>query len=119
MNRGEMLALEGRELDVKVAEALGCYDIKRYAVRGLVVRDPRFTGRHVNLPFYSTEWQAMGWLVQAMRERGYSLALYSPTQEEPGPWLAFWVGETSAEGPGETAPLAVARAALLALSEEE
>lgn len=125
MQRDAILALEGRELDAMVAEALGCYDIRRHATRGLVARNPEFISeRHINLPLYSTDWQAMGWLVQAMERRGYLIfGLDSGAALDGLPnWFAgFHKHQEERTGTtyAETAPLAVARAALLALCEEE
>jgi hypothetical protein len=114
MTKDEVLALEGRELTIRLGERLFTWD-------GEQAR--RFSGIADGLGMVDT-WSGLGDIEARMAQRGYRLRLASSF--EPG--LPYWArfvphGTFGQNAPlrmeGATAPLAVARAALLALLSEE
>lgn len=134
MDKDAILALEGRKLDAKVAEGALEYEWWTYGVTSYLMsledgpKIRRFSTYHEGrngqqddlcyVPYLSSTWEGMGLIVEAMVAREY---LPTFTINGEGLWFAefFISSDDYGEGWGETAPLAVARAALLALSEEE
>lgn len=142
MNRDAILALEGRELDAALAEALGWQwwtndevsllhspddseELRDAIGKGLMPKwragkegAPNFR----NVPPYSSTWKGMELIADELKRRNcdeldINYCLSSPEHER---WsVALWGPSGDAIASGETAPLAVARAALLALQEEE
>lgn len=129
MTRAEIEALSGRELDVAVAEALrfrppGFRDNRRERVYLRRLDSGEMDVEHVDMatrsvthwtwpPAYSTTWQGMGLVIGAMGAKGYQWETWGPSQ--PGAKMHRNGNEWLAWG---DAPAAVARAALLAVSEE-
>lgn len=145
MQRDATLALEGRELDAKVAEAVfgwewwthGYQAGKRCRLHSPQASEdlrawdgrllkPVWEGKEggadlLNLPAYSSTWEGMGAIVNSMAAQGYTRFSLDGRGTPADPWFAYFGGGPLG-GAGrwdETAPLAVARAALLALQEEE
>jgi hypothetical protein len=149
MNRDEVMALEGCALDEALARALGIKPLQRlYIVTcGTMTIGPTLSRQQAEevlreeqrrwpereykvkalevYPEYDS-WEGVPLVEEAMAQRGHYLTLRSPF--EPGqPYFAGftphgttgWDGRPDHEAPGATAPLAVARAALLALLSEE
>lgn len=138
MNRDAILALEGRELDAKIAEvvfgwqwwtALETNNSTLMHPEAYVmlketekVRRGRLGDTALISCFdYSSTWGGMGLVVAEMKKRGYvRLALDSGLGPDWELWRAEFLNpDTDTEAYGETAPLATARAALLTLREEE
>jgi hypothetical protein len=145
MGKDEVMALEGRELDAAVAERIFGWQwlmhphLNRAEIFSpqavTYLRGPHYGWlpddgskermRPYEAPAYSSTWNGIGLVEEAMAQRGYYLTLKSPF--EPGqPYFAGftphgttgWNGRPDHEAPGATAPLAVARAALLTLLSE-
>ena len=140
MTRDEILALEaGRELDALVAEKVMGWTWGEYSppVEGpsKILRPPESwapspdrapgsevscPGWHFRVPQYSTDIAAAWEVVEKMVpiKYGFNLAIESP----PGPWgdweVHFYNGGTHLAF-ADTAPLAICRAALLAVMEVE
>lgn len=142
VTRDAIQALKGRELDAKVAEVVFGWrwitlDFGGTLSSILVLPEiqelfvspgggwqngklgtPTVSSAFPQVPAYSSTWEGMGLLVEEMVKREY---LPTFTINGESLWYAefFISSEDYGEGCGETAPLAVARAALLALREEE
>lgn len=141
VTRDAILALAERELDAKVAEAFGWQwwtddevsllhspddseELRDAIGKGLMPKwkagkegAPNFG----NIPHWSGNWTGAGLIVAKMKKRGYArLVLDSGLGRDWELWGAEFLNTSNdTEVYGETAPLAVARAALLALREEE
>jgi hypothetical protein len=118
----------GRELDALIAEGMG-YEVERrespnerYRV-WLVHAPAHDTGRRARTiaPRYSSDMEAAWLVAEAMRARGFRWFnlgnFYAGHDHETLTWGASFhvvVGEFAAEA--DTAPLAICRAALLALA---
>lgn len=140
MQRDAILALEGRELDAMVAEVVfgwqwwtdgaNCvlYSPKEQREWAEDLLEHMSPGRMgvPSLPCFraawTSTWEGVGLIVDELKRRNcdeldINYCLSSPEQER---WsAALWGPGGDAIAYGETAPLAVARAALLALAEEE
>jgi hypothetical protein len=104
MTRDDAMALSGRELDA--------------AVGRLVMREDTSIGNYI--PEYSTTYEGMGLVIEAMRLKGWYAAVIEQIRHSPGPqaWCAvFTKGRRQPLADGATAPEAIVRAALLAVSE--
>lgn len=131
MDKDAISALEGRELNEAVAETVlgyaridGSKPGPHYgnSFYNSAFRWQNATGNKVRLLDCST-WESIGLIVESMKAHGWGYyVLNFDGRDGSNEHVAVFSnadGTRNVDAKGETAPLAVARAALLALQEEE
>ena len=105
-----------RQLDKAIAEALG-YEVKKSEAGFYWVLQDGQVGQGNSLPFVSADGEAMLWLEEKMRERGWMIdEMFCSKPAVKYYWYAKYSGETEGSAEAETEPLARALAAYKALT---
>ena len=110
MTKGEIMQLEGRELDVAVAQAIWEWKL-----------NPKLVG----LPFYSSDISAAWMVVEKMMKLGYRYVLRGNFEGNGLHWCGFDQQEWADLNPlwqckpCDSLPVAICRAALLAMEDSD
>lgn len=122
--------IAGRELDAEIAVALFGWDVQRRdhanPARSLWRRHEHPCGRYSYsiVPAFSTTWEGLGLVVEAMSRRGFHARITSPFEPGELHFVGFtphgisgWNGRPDFEEGAETAPHAGSLAALKTIRE--
>lgn len=113
--------LTGRALDAMVAEKVFGRRVEWRGGKQVTKKPYYYTSLQgwFLVPEYSSTWEGLGLVVEEMERRGWELILCHGNANPGCKWHAEWGrGSFTPDAWADTAPEAVARAALKALAEE-